>query len=51
MALITEWFLYRNPNFERMKKLLKSPIVFDGRNQYNPNEMERMGFEYFSIGR
>lgn len=51
MALITEWFLYRNPNFERMKKLLKSPIIFDGRNQYNPNEMERMGFEYFSIGR
>ena len=51
MALITEWFLYRNPDFERVKQLLKSPIVFDGRNQYNPNEMKRMGFEYFSIGR
>ena len=51
MALITEWFLYRNPDFERVKKLLKAPTIFDGRNQYNPKEMERMGFEYFSIGR
>jgi UDPglucose 6-dehydrogenase len=51
IALITEWFLYRNPDFERMKRLLKSPVVFDGRNQYNPREMDRMGFEYFSIGR
>jgi UDPglucose 6-dehydrogenase len=51
MALITEWFLYRNPDFERVKRLLKSPVVFDGRNQYNPKEMERLGFEYFSIGR
>lgn len=51
MALITEWFLYRNPDFERAKRLLKSPVVFDGRNQYNPKEMERLGFEYFSIGR
>jgi UDPglucose 6-dehydrogenase len=51
MALITEWFLYRNPDFEKTRQLLKSPIVFDGRNQYNPTEMKRMGFEYFSIGR
>ncbi|UCE52216.1 MAG: UDP-glucose/GDP-mannose dehydrogenase family protein [Desulfobacterales bacterium] len=51
MALITEWFLYRNPDFERTKRLLKSPVVFDGRNQYSPKEMERLGFEYFSIGR
>jgi UDPglucose 6-dehydrogenase len=51
LALITEWFLYRNPDFQRVKALLKSPIVFDGRNQYNPREMVRMGFEYFSIGR
>ena len=51
MVLITEWFLYRNPDFERAKQLLKNPVVFDGRNQYNPKELERMGFEYFSIGR
>jgi UDPglucose 6-dehydrogenase len=51
MVLITEWFLYRNPDFEQTKQLLKSPVVFDGRNQYNPTEMKRMGFEYFSIGR
>ena len=51
VALITEWFLYRNPDFDRVKQLLKTPIVFDGRNQYNPKEMKRLGFEYFSIGR
>jgi UDPglucose 6-dehydrogenase len=51
MALITEWFLYRNPDFKRVKNLLKSPVIFDGRNQYSPKEMEQMGFEYFSIGR
>jgi UDPglucose 6-dehydrogenase len=51
LALITEWNLYRNPDFERVKQLLRSPVVFDGRNQYNPIEMKRMGFNYFSIGR
>ena len=51
LALITEWFVYRNPDFERVKQQLKSPIVFDGRNQYTPAEMKRMGFEYFCIGR
>jgi len=51
LALITEWNLYRNPDFERVKRLLKSPVVFDGRNQYNPMEMKRMGFKYFSVGR
>jgi UDPglucose 6-dehydrogenase len=51
LALITGWFLYRNPDFERVKQSLKSPVILDGRNQYNPNEMKRQGFEYFSIGR
>jgi UDPglucose 6-dehydrogenase len=51
MALITEWFLYRNPDFERMKELLKNPVVFDGRNQYDPEKVKQLGFEYFSIGR
>ena len=51
VALITEWFVYRNIDLERAKRLLKSPVFFDGRNQYNPKEMKRMGFEYFSIGR
>ena len=50
MALITEWFLYRNPDFERMKRLLKSPTIFDGRNQYNPEKLRRLGFEYFGMG-
>ena len=51
LALITEWNLYRNPDFEEVKRLLISPVIFDGRNQYNPAEMKRIGFEYFSIGR
>jgi UDPglucose 6-dehydrogenase len=34
-----------------MKKLMKAPVIFDGRNQYNPKNMKEMGFEYFSIGR
>lgn len=51
LLIATEWNEFRRPNFERMKSLLKSPVIFDGRNIYNPAEMKRLGFEYFSIGR
>ncbi len=51
MALITEWNLFRNPDFDLMKKLMKAPVIFDGRNQYDPEDMKEKGFEYFSIGR
>lgn len=51
LMLITEWNQFRNPDFYRMKELLKTPVVFDGRNQYNPKEMKEMGFIYFGIGR
>ncbi len=51
LVLATEWHLFRNPDFDRMKKLLKTPVVFDGRNQYDPEEMKRRGFVYTCIGR
>lgn len=51
LVLATEWHLFRNPDFDRMKKLLKKPVVFDGRNQYDPEEMKRRGFVYACIGR
>ena len=51
LLVATEWNEFRRPNFERMKKLMKAPVVFDGRNIYNPSEMRKLGFEYFSIGR
>lgn len=50
MILITEWKEFRSPNFDLMKELLKTPVIFDGRNQYNPEEMKEKGFEYYQIG-
>lgn len=51
MLLITEWRQFRNPDFDLMKRKLKSPIIFDGRNQYDPTDVARLGFEYYGIGR
>ncbi|HEX9878686.1 MAG TPA: UDP-glucose/GDP-mannose dehydrogenase family protein [Candidatus Binatia bacterium] len=51
LLLVTEWNEFRRPNFQRVKELLKSPVVFDGRNIYDPAEMRKMGFIYYSIGR
>ena len=51
MALVTEWNEFREPDFARMRKLMKAPVVFDGRNIYNPQQMKAHGFTYFSIGR
>ena len=51
MALITEWSEFRNPDFERMKLLMKTPVVFDGRNIYNPAKLRQLGFTYYGIGR
>lgn len=50
MILITEWKEFRSPDFEEIKKTLKSPVIFDGRNQYNKERILEMGFEYFQIG-
>ena len=51
LLLITEWRQFREPNFDRMKKLLNQPIIFDGRNQYDPDDMKAKGFIYYGIGR
>jgi UDPglucose 6-dehydrogenase len=51
LGLITEWNEFRNPDFERMKKTMKRPVIFDGRNQYNRDELERIGFTYYCIGK
>jgi UDPglucose 6-dehydrogenase len=51
LAIVTEWNEYRNPDFDRIKSLLKKPVIFDGRNLYDPRRMKFIGFEYFSIGR
>jgi UDPglucose 6-dehydrogenase len=50
MVLITEWKEFRSPDFEEIKQRLKAPIIFDGRNQYNPQRLKEMGFEYHQIG-
>lgn len=51
LVLVTEWHEYRRPDFRRIRRLLKQPYVFDGRNQYNPKTMRQMGFIYECIGR
>lgn len=51
LAIITEWNEYRNPDFEKMKQLLKNPVIFDGRNLYQPRRMAALGIQYFPIGR
>jgi len=51
LAIVTEWNEFREPDFGKMKSLLKSPVVFDGRNIYSPEHMRELGFTYFSIGR
>ncbi len=50
MILVTEWKEFRSPDFYEMKKRLASPIIFDGRNQYNKERLEEMGFEYYQVG-
>ncbi len=51
LILVTEWLSLREPDYERMKALMKAPVIFDGRNQYSPATMVRMGFHYVCIGR
>ncbi len=50
LLICTEWSKFREPDFERMQSLLKSPVIFDGRNLYNPIKLTNLGFEYFHIG-
>jgi len=51
LAVVTEWLEYRNPDFDRIKRLLKRPLIVDGRNLYDPARLARLGFTYDSIGR
>ncbi len=51
LMLVTEWKPFRHPDFARMKKLMKSPVIFDGRNQYDPRSLRDAGFTYYGIGR
>ena len=51
LAIVTEWNEFREPDFEKMRSLLREPVVFDGRNIYSPEHMRALGFLYFSIGR
>ena len=51
LLLVTEWQAFRNPNFERMKAMMSKPVIFDGRNIYDPVNLREMGFTYYSVGR
>lgn len=51
LILVTEWLEYREPDFERIKSLMRTPVIFDGRNVYDPQKVKSLGFDYFGIGR
>lgn len=50
LAIVTEWNEFRNANFDLMRKTLRQPVIFDGRNLYQPADMEKLGFQYSGIG-
>ncbi|MHA4870318.1 UDP-glucose dehydrogenase family protein [Duganella sp. PWIR1] len=51
LVIVTEWKEFRVPNFEQVKAGLREPVIFDGRNLYQPSQLREHGFEYFAIGR
>ena len=51
LLLLTEWNEFRRPDFDRIKELLKSPVIFDGRNQYDGVRLKQRGFEYYCVGK
>jgi len=51
IVLVTEWPEFRLPNFRVLERLLKNKIIFDGRNIYDPAELEELNFSYYPIGR
>ncbi len=51
LLVVTEWPEFRTPEFEKIEKLLKNKVIFDGRNVFEPFQMEEIGFDYYSIGR
>jgi UDPglucose 6-dehydrogenase len=51
LLIVTEWQAFRNPNFDRMKNMMRQPVIFDGRNIYDPVPLRQQGFTYYSVGR
>jgi UDPglucose 6-dehydrogenase len=51
LLIVTEWQAFRNPNFERIKATMRQPVIFDGRNIYDPLPLRQLGFTYYSVGR
>jgi UDPglucose 6-dehydrogenase len=51
LVIVTEWKEFRSPDFDNLKAKLKTPVIFDGRNMYDPALVRGMGFEYLAIGR
>lgn len=51
LILVTEWLEYREPDFSRIKSIMRTPVVFDGRNIYKPEKIRKKGFDYFAVGR
>ncbi len=51
LAIVTEWRMFHSPDFARLKSLLKTPVIFDGRNLYEPERVEQAGIAYYAIGR
>jgi len=51
LIIVTEWDQFREPDFEKMKKLMKGDIIIDGRNIYEPEDMKKLGFRYIGVGR
>ena len=50
LLLVTEWKEFRSPDFQEMKKRMRNPVIFDGRNQYDAGTLSDAGFEYYQIG-
>ncbi|MCK4806881.1 MAG: UDP-glucose 6-dehydrogenase, partial [Candidatus Aegiribacteria sp.] len=51
MVLVTEWTEFREPDFPRMAEIMRKPVIFDGRNVFNPVKLRNLGFTYYGIGR
>ena len=51
LMIMTEWPVFRTPEFDKLKNSLNNPVIFDGRNLYEVNQMKDLGFTYFSVGR
>ena len=51
LAIMTEWNVFRTPDFDKLKSALNNPVIYDGRNLYDVNSMQQNGFKYYSIGR